>query len=132
VEKHGFDGLSKAGKLGGAARSQNYQFLKMIIQPESPEGLRKRRMELEGKREQILDSLTKAALGQQAPDADCSIISAALRELRTESDRLLEREERAKAEAAVKGGDSPRAPIIQPAPSPDIPQAENPPAVSPD
>jgi hypothetical protein len=120
VEKHGFDGLSKAGKLGGAARSKNYQFLKMIIQPESPEGLRKRRVEIEAKREQILEALTKAALGQQAPDADCAIISAALRELRAEADRLIDREARAKAEQAEQAAAGPPRAALVPAAPPAI------------
>jgi hypothetical protein len=117
VEKHGFDGLSKAGKLGGTARSKNYQFLKMIIQPESPEGIRKRRMELEAKREQILDALVESA---EADGAEVSVVSAALRELRTEADRLIDREARAKAEQAVQAAAGPARAALVPAIPPAI------------
>jgi hypothetical protein len=115
LAKHGREGLSKAGKIGGKVQHLQYKVLAMAMQPDSPEDLRKRRIEIEGKRELILEALTKAALGQQAPDADCAIISAALRELRAEADRLIDREARAKAEQAQQAATGPARAALVPA-----------------
>ena len=120
LAKHGREGLSKAGKIGGKVQHLQYKVLAMAMQPDSPEDLRKRRIEIEGKRELILEALTKAALGQQAPDADCAIISAALRELRAEADRLIDREARAKAEQAQQAATGPARAALVPATSPAI------------
>lgn len=101
---------------GGKARIANYNRLKSLMIPESPESIRKRRIDLEGKREAILDALVESA---EADGAEVAVVSAALRELRTEADRLLDREARAKAEqAVVKAEAGPRAaigPAVQPA-----------------
>ena len=120
LAKHGREGLSKAGKIGGKVQHLQYKVLAMAMQPDSPEDLRKRRIEIEGKRELILEALTKAALGQQAPDADCAIISAALRELRAEADRLIDREARAKAEQAAQAAAGPARVALVPAAPPAI------------
>jgi hypothetical protein len=120
IAKHGSEGMSKAGKVGGKVQHERYKLLMMSIKPESPEDLRRRRVEIEAKREQILEALTKAALGQQAPDADCAIISAALRELRAEADRLIDREARAKAEQAQQAATGPARAALVPATSPAI------------
>ena len=120
IAKHGSEGMSKAGKVGGKVQHERYKLLMMSIKPESPEDLRRRRVEIEAKREQILEALTKAALGQQAPDADCAIISAALRELRAEADRLIDREARAKAEQAQQAAAGPARAALVPAIPPAI------------
>jgi hypothetical protein len=85
---------------GGKARIANYNRLKSLMIPESPESVRKRRLDLEAKREAILDALVESA---EAEGAEVSVVSAALRELRTEADRLIDREARAKAEQAAAG-----------------------------
>ena len=123
---------------GGKKRAENYRAMKNALIPESPEGIRKRRMDLEGKREQILDALVESA---EAEGAEVSVVSAALRELRTEADRLLERENRAKAEqqAAKDAGGAPRAALVpvvaapaDPAALPAADPATNPPAIAAD
>jgi hypothetical protein len=122
--------IQRCAAAGGQARAKYYQLMKAAMSPESPEELRRQRLEVEAKRGQILEALTKAALGQQAPDADCAIISAALRELRAEADRLIDREARAKAEQAEQAAAGPArvalVPAILPAlvaadPAPDSP-----------
>ena len=123
---------------GGKARIANYNRMKSLMIPESPESIRKRRMELEGKREQILDALVESA---EAEGAEVSVVSAALRELRTEADRLLDRENRAKADqqAAKDAGGAPRAALVpvvsapaDPAALPAADPATNPPAIAAD
>jgi hypothetical protein len=98
---------------GGKARIANYNRLKSLMIPESPESVRKRRMELEAKREAILDALVESA---EADGAEVSVVSAALRELRTEADRLIDREARAKAEQAQQAAAGPARAALVPAP----------------
>ena len=97
---------------GGKARIANYNRLKSLMIPESPESVRKRRMELEAKREAILDALVESA---EADGAEVSVVSAALRELRTEADRLIDREARAKAEQAQQAAAGPARAALVPA-----------------
>ncbi len=112
--------IQRNAAAGGQARAKYYQLMKAAMTPESPEELRRQRLEVEAKRGQILEALTKAALGQQAPDADCAIISAALRELRAEADRLIDREARAKAEQAEQAAAGPARAALVPAIPPAI------------
>jgi hypothetical protein len=102
---------------GGKKRAENYQAMRNLMIPESPESVRKRRLDLEAKREAILDALVESA---EADGAEVSVVSAALRELRTEADRLIDREARAKAEQAVQAAAGPARVALVPAIPPAI------------
>ncbi len=109
IAKHGSKGMSKAGKAGGKVQHERYRIMMLSIKPESPQDLRKRRIEAEAAREEILAALVAAA---KEKDAKTETISAALRELRTESDRLKVRESEAIAAEAAAGGSA--RPVVQP------------------
>ncbi|NBU85040.1 MAG: hypothetical protein EBS21_10765 [Sphingomonadaceae bacterium] len=133
------------GAMGGKALLERYRVMKSASGSDTPEGYRLRRIELEGKRDWLLDKLIECAETETKLDA-LSELRAALTEIRAEIPILLEREERAKA-AGPSVPTAPRAPIGQPAPvatsapsapaSPGNPPPENPatdisPPISPD
>jgi hypothetical protein len=112
---------SRTAAAGGKAMFANYRAMKSVLSIESPESIRARRKELEGKRDALLDHLLACAAGDADPQADLAIIKAALAELRPEIGLLIDREERAKA-AGPSIPTAPRAAIgpaatVQPAPA---------------
>lgn len=126
--------------MGGKAMLENYRTMKQAHNPETPDGYRLRRIQLEGKRDWLLDKLIECAETETKLDA-LSELRAALTEIRAEIPILLEREERAKAAGPAVPA-APRAPIVPVAasappsapanPSPDISQADIHPPISPD
>ena len=136
---------SRSASFGGKALYESYRAMKDAFTTESPESIRARRKQLEGKRDELLDHLLACAAGSADLQADLGIIKAALAELRPEIGLLIDREERAKA-AGPPVPTAPRAPIVpvvpvvpvaivQPAPRnppPENPAADISPPISPD
>lgn len=129
------------GAMGGKALLERYRVMKSASGSDTPEGYRLRRIELEGKRDWLLDKLIECAETETKLDA-LSELRAALTEIRAEIPILLEREERAKVAAPALVAPrapiaplSPSAPAASGPPSAGIPQADSPPdspPVSPD
>jgi len=103
-------------RLARAGLTRKMQIMKTLDVPESVENLKTRRKRHEASREKILDTLVKMA---KEPDAEHPIMSAALRELRVEEDRLYAKEK--EAIAARAAGLTPKSPTANPSESPSDP-----------
>lgn len=105
---------SRVASIGAQAKAEQYSAMKAATGPETPHGYRLRRIELEGKRDWLLDKLIECAETETKMDA-LSELRAALTEIRAEIPILLDREERA-TKAAGQAAVAPR-PAIGPAPA---------------
>lgn len=125
---------------------EKYRTMKAALVPDTPEGFRLRRIDLEGKRDALLNKLIECAETETELPA-LAVLRAALTEIRAEIPILLDREERATKAAGQVSAAAPRAAIgpaapLQPAPaafpavdpagnpSADIPATDIPPAIA--
>lgn len=101
--KQGTESRSEAGKKGAAILAQRTKLLQDACRPENPEGIKARRILLEGRRDGLLGALITAAEGGKALKADLGVIKAALSEIRAEIALLFDREDRARKAGAAGG-----------------------------